>query len=73
MQTTVDSLLIKDNNKAEIHWALESLMSNYACNSCSSKSELFSAMLSDSNIAESFSLKKAKYAYYTWNCPVFQE
>ena len=30
VQTTIDSLLIKDNTvKAEIHWALESLMSNY--------------------------------------------
>ena len=30
VQTTIDSLLIKDNTvKAEIRWALESLMSNY--------------------------------------------
>ena len=64
-QTTIDSLLIKDNTvKAEIRWALESLMSNYSYNSCSSKSELCSAMFSDSDIAEKFSMGKTKCAYY---------
>ena len=65
VQTTTDLLLIKDNIvKAEIHLALESLMSNYWYNSCSSKSELFSAMFSDSDIAEKFSMEKTKFAYY---------
>ena len=65
IQTTIDSLSIKDNNvKAEIRLALESLMSNYSYNSCSSKSELFSAMFSDSDIAEKFSMEKTKFAYY---------
>ena len=65
IQTTIDSLSIKDNNvKAEIRLALESLMSNYSYNSCSSKSELFSAMFSDSDIAEKFSMEKTKCAYY---------
>ena len=65
IQTTIDSLSIKDNNmKAEIRLALESLMSNYSYNSCSSKSELFSAMFSDSDIAKKFSMEKTKFAYY---------
>ena len=65
VQATIDSLLIKDNTvKAEIRWALESLMSNYSYNSCSCKSELFSAMFSDSDIAEQFSMGKTKCAYH---------
>ena len=65
MQTTIDSLLIRENTvAAEIRWALESLMSSYSYNSCSSKTELFSAMFSDSNIAEQFSMGKTKCAYY---------
>ena len=44
----------------ETRWALESWMSNYSYNSCSSKSELFSAIFSNSDIAEQFSLGKAK-------------
>ena len=64
VQATIDSLLIKDNTmKAEICWALESLMSSYSYNSCSA-SQLFSAMFSDSDIAEKFSMGKTKCAYY---------
>ena len=50
--------------KVELRWVLESLMPNYSCNSCSSKSELFSAMFSDSDIAEQFSMGKTECAYY---------
>ena len=65
VQTTIDSLLIKDNTvKAKIRWAPESLMSNYSYNSCSSNSELFIAMFSDSDIAEKFSIGKTKCTYY---------
>ena len=65
VQTTIDSLLIKDNTvMAEIHWAVESLMSNYSYNSCSSKSDLFRAMFSDGGIAEQFSMGKTKCTYY---------
>ena len=65
VQTTIDSLLIKDNTvKVEIRWVLESLMPNYSYNSCSSKSELFSAMFSDSDIAEQFLMGKTECAYY---------
>ena len=50
--------------KAETRWTPESLMSNYSYNSCSSKSEPFSAMFSNSNIAEQFSLGKTKWVYH---------
>ena len=50
--------------KAETHWTLESLMSNYSYNPCSSKSELFSAIFSNSDIAEQFSLEKTKCVYH---------
>ena len=49
---------------AEICWAFQSLMSNYSYNSCSSNSELFSAMFSDSDIVEKFSMGKTKCEYY---------
>ena len=65
VQTGIDSLLIKDITvNTEIHWALESLMSNYSYNSCSNKSKLFSAVFSDSDIAETFSIGKTKCTYY---------
>ena len=65
VQTTIDSLLLKDNTvKAEISWALETLMSNYSNNSCSSKSELFSAMFNDIDIVGQFSIGKTKCTYY---------
>ena len=50
--------------KAEICWALESLLSNYSFNSCSTKTELFEAMFIDSTIAKQFSVGKTKCAYY---------
>ena len=57
--------MVQDNTvKAEIRWALESLMSNFSYNSCSSKSELFSPMFSDSDIAEQFLVGKTKCTYY---------
>ena len=49
--------LVRYTVKAEIHWTLEFLMSNYSYNSCSSKSELFNAMFSDIDIVEKFSMK----------------
>ena len=53
-----------DTVKAEIRWALQSLMSNYSYNSYSSKSELFSAIFSDNDIAVRFLVGKTKFAYY---------
>ena len=44
-------------------WALEVIMSNYSYRSCASKSELFSVMFNDSNIAKDFSLGKTKLSY----------
>ena len=63
-QTTAQSCFIKQNAiKAEIMWALEVIMSNYSYRSCASKSELFSVMFNDSDIAKDFSLGKTKLSY----------
>ena len=40
-------------------------MSNYSYRSCASKSELFSVIFSDSEIAKGFSLGKIKVSYNT--------
>ena len=44
-------------------WAPEVIMSNYSYRSCASKSELFSVMFNDSDIAKDFSLGKTKLSY----------
>ena len=44
-------------------WALEVIMSNYSYRSCASKSELFSVMFNDSDIAKDFSLGKTKLSH----------
>ena len=63
-QTAAQSCFIKQNTiKAEIMWALEVIMSNYSYRSCASKSELFSVMFNDSDIAKDFSLGKTKLSY----------
>ena len=51
-------ITMEDTVKAEIQWVCESLLSNYSCNLCSTKMELFAAMFSDSTIAKQFSMGK---------------
>ena len=51
-------ITMEETVKAEIQWVCESLLSNYSCNLCSTKMELFAAMFSDSTIAKQFSMGK---------------
>ena len=62
--STMSFITKEDVVKAKICWALESLLSNYSFNSCSTKTALFAAMFSDSTIAMQFSMGKTNCAYY---------
>ena len=63
-QSLITSFITKEETvKAETHWALEFLLSNYSFNFCSTKTELFAAMFSDSTITKQFSMGKTRCAY----------
>ena len=49
--------------KAEIMWALEFLIAKHSFRSCGNKSELFSLMLPDSQVAKTFACGKTKCKY----------
>ena len=58
-QQSIASFITKEEVlKAEIRWTLESLLSNYSFNSCSTKSDLFSSMFSDSELQNNFQWEK---------------
>ena len=70
--TMKDNLLAK---QAEVMWAVEVVMSKHSFRSCDNKSDLFSAMFSDSNIAKSFACgqTKCKYLICFGIAPYFKE
>ena len=58
-------LMLKDSQKqkAEIVWALKSVLSGYSNNSCADISKIFTCMFPDSKIAKSFELGATKLKY----------
>ena len=64
-QSSIMSFITKEETmKTEICWVFESLLSNCSFVSCSTKTELFTVMFSDSTIAKQFSMGKTKCACY---------
>ena len=57
--------MLKDSQKqkAEIVWALKSVLSGYSNNSCADISKIFTCMFPDSKIAKSFELGATKLKY----------
>ena len=49
--------------EAEIMWAIDVVLTKHSFRSCAKKSELFSAMFPDSEIAKKFSCEKTKCTY----------
>ena len=49
--------------KAEIMWALEVVIAKHSFRSCDNKSELFSSMFPDSQVAKTFACGKTKCKY----------
>ena len=61
---TTETLNFKSNSlHVEILWCLNMVNQHLSYNSCSRVSELFSAMLSDSEVAQTFSMGKTKSRY----------
>ena len=68
--------LTKGQHKAEILWALKSVMSHFSYNSAHDITDVFKAMFPDSSIAQHMSCSPTKLSYmisfgiapYSWNC-----
>ena len=69
-------VMLKDSQKqkAEIVWALRSVLSGYSNNSCADISKIFACMFPDSKIAKSFEHGATKFKYVCYqfrNCSLF--
>lgn len=61
---TLQSFVHKDDvTKAEVLWALKSVVSHHSFNSCKDLNDLFKSMFPDSQIASKFQLGPTKLAY----------
>ena len=56
-------VLRKEQHKAEILWALKSIISHFSLNSAQDIMEIFKAMFPDSNIAQGMSCEPTKLSY----------
>ena len=61
--TLVQSIASSDKVKAEIRWAVKSVMSNFSNSSCNDINTLFKTMFLDSSIASNFAISEDKIRY----------
>ena len=61
--TLLQSIASSEKVKAEIRWAVKSVMSNFSNSSCNDVSTLFKTMFPDSSIASNFAISEDKIRY----------
>ena len=63
--------LTREQHKAEIFWALKSVMSHFSYNSAHDITDVFKAMFPDSIIAQHMSCGPTKLSHRFWDCTLF--